>query len=1578
MNKINLREELVKLDIASDFKYSLTELYEACSLTEEDKKELKKRIDKTVQYNNAYNFTKTNQFLSNKAGIPTDICSDDLTDSAMGGNVTGTATCEGFEDSSHTPGTNSGKKQLNEGPGAGYTIKSSGYNLSGKLGTYKITDMGDYIKFECPVVLTGTVSSFEASGYYAGTGEQHDLPIDCSYVEMEVSKDLVDKLELMDEYTSSVNEDNLLETIVEELRGASCEFVYGGGYSHATYDGQLTHDSYLDADYIDIQADIFLSNDGDIEKADRMTRGYGYETVYGVVADNWVEDAFESEEEAIEYAKEYGYDAVRIMYVTTKWNGDEDTDFGDIIWTADEDVEESLTEGSVNIDQRDRKALRHIRDYREYKYDIEQLHRNLEKVYGNKRTAVTRFADLDELSDSDIDRILGGSPSEEEEDLTESHSPTDSEFEFINSKSVLDSDGFYTDYTWYRSADGLNVFVFGDNEVYTPEAGYFDYETESDEDAQEWFDSYNGFGDDDLDESADAHLKIDGNNMVEIPIEDNSEVGELGHPIQQGIGDPRRKRELNESKTFSQWFDEVSSPDHGKEYYPFSNYIKTFPNAEVLADATAEDIRNNAHKFYDVYDVDSSDREKAFNFASEELGMDYDDFYYAWLYEKPISSSLNERGLTRSERHNRNMEKTFDYKKQTDNKMMQFLRDNSDMSEEEIKKAYDDDKLGLVIKELGLHDAFWSKNESVNPSSLTDCPACGDTSFDSKKGKCTKCSYRESLKEDWAHFEFKSCSNPYIAKNEKEKNRILRKYGNKAKEVKPGFYEIDDTHDIRDTFKFDSLTESTGDRFKVEGAYWDEESSEAQDSDGLIEFKKSFNDVDEMIEFVLFAMHNAGVLTLTNLNTGDEIKLESDSSHDDNYYIKRIKKIASNTKSKSINEDIMARKTSGYDKCYKEVKKAIEKNDTGALSDIRDYFGFDLYKMCLGDVRKELGESFKMPVKEAFKPEDSGVQSVKVYNQYNYTIQELRIDNDAKTFERGNFTMGRPDKKFKNRQQYEDVVDQLKELGYTEVGSDYQSLRNKSRKGESTNESWLTAKNYSVAIGMATLADKLQDAVEISIGNSTVIPVGDIKVDYKRSESSRSYLTSCEYIITVRDTGDDFILYRITAKTSAGEESYKIESSDEDGRLTVLGTPQSFIELIRTLHNLANSYNDDCYILSNIDFWSVRDLYAGDWKSWINESLEEAFKHPQSDGPWWYLCKHGIGPGALPKGVYVIDVIDDEENPYRCYVALDKVLTTDELKQFEMKEARPPQKMTESTSSSKLILNAITELVKSGSSISDPDFVTDVMDYMEDAFGEYPKHREVLNAIRDFRSKDRTNTLKPIDTSNRNTFQVGDEMTYSGLYGGETTIKVIGVNGSRMEAEISWTSMDDGSTLKDKEVYDIVLDDEGNDCIEVWHYRGETGRVYPPERDGNLKEDYNTPDENRFLKLELVPDNRKWQYSVGGKDVPYTSYEDAIAHIEDDYNICDYREELQQYLKDNGFDYFVDETFDGRLCIEINRGDWKHEHRRADYLVRHFFMDKGLGVSVDEQVTEEDGSDCYSADHCYSITDLYFSGRVVD
>ena len=55
---------------------------------------------------------------------------------------------------------------------------------------------------------------------------------------------------------------------------------------------------------------------------------------------------------------------------------------------------------------------------------------------------------------------------------------------------------------------------------------------------------------------------------------------------------------------------------------------------------------------------------------------------------------------------------------------------------------------------------------------------------------------------------------------------------------------------------------------------------------------------------------------------------------------------------------------------------------------------------------------------------------------------------------------------------------------------------------------------------------------------------------------------------------------------------------------------------------------------------------------------------------YWYLFKHGLGPGTMPKGVNVLKVIEDG---WKDYVLLDQMLTTQELNEYEIKEATPPE-----------------------------------------------------------------------------------------------------------------------------------------------------------------------------------------------------------------------------------------------------------------------------------------------------------------
>ena len=56
---------------------------------------------------------------------------------------------------------------------------------------------------------------------------------------------------------------------------------------------------------------------------------------------------------------------------------------------------------------------------------------------------------------------------------------------------------------------------------------------------------------------------------------------------------------------------------------------------------------------------------------------------------------------------------------------------------------------------------------------------------------------------------------------------------------------------------------------------------------------------------------------------------------------------------------------------------------------------------------------------------------------------------------------------------------------------------------------------------------------------------------------------------------------------------------------------------------------------------------------------------------YWYLCRHGIGPGCWPTDAQMIKYKEHPSNPYKCYVLLDRMLTTQELQDYDLKEEIP-------------------------------------------------------------------------------------------------------------------------------------------------------------------------------------------------------------------------------------------------------------------------------------------------------------------
>lgn len=99
-----------------------------------------------------------------------------------------------------------------------------------------------------------------------------------------------------------------------------------------------------------------------------------------------------------------------------------------------------------------------------------------------------------------LDKLSSKNESEDEENKIN--------WEYVSSKIVYDDAGFTDDYYWYKGIlpDGTekHIFMYGDDE---PDENYADWECDSEKEAQEWFDSYEGTYEDDVVEGLLDKLK---------------------------------------------------------------------------------------------------------------------------------------------------------------------------------------------------------------------------------------------------------------------------------------------------------------------------------------------------------------------------------------------------------------------------------------------------------------------------------------------------------------------------------------------------------------------------------------------------------------------------------------------------------------------------------------------------------------------------------------------------------------------------------------------------------------------------------------------------------------------------------------------------------------------------------------------------------------------------------------------------------------------------------------------------------------------------------------------------------------
>ena len=76
------------------------------------------------------------------------------------------------------------------------------------------------------------------------------------------------------------------------------------------------------------------------------------------------------------------------------------------------------------------------------------------------------------------------------------------------------------------------------------------------------------------------------------------------------------------------------------------------------------------------------------------------------------------------------------------------------------------------------------------------------------------------------------------------------------------------------------------------------------------------------------------------------------------------------------------------------------------------------------------------------------------------------------------------------------------------------------------------------------------------------------------------------------------------------------------------------------------------------------------------------------------------------------------------------------------------------------------------------------------------------------------------------------------------------------------------------------------------------------------------------------------------------------------------QERIRTALEENGVyaEVYQHPQIDIVTVVEIEWGDWKHDHWRADMVVEELG-----GCVMNVITTEDDGSDCYSAVHYYCL-----------
>ena len=130
-----------------------------------------------------------------------------------------------------------------------------------------------------------------------------------------------------------------------------------------------------------------------------------------------------------------------------------------------------------------------------------------------------------------------------------------------------------------------------------------------------------------------------------------------------------------------------------------------------------------------------------------------------------------------------------------------------------------------------------------------------------------------------------------------------------------------------------------------------------------------------------------------------------------------------------------------------------------------------------------------------------------------------------------------------------------------------------------------------------------------------------------------------------------------------------------------------------------------------------------------------------------------------------------------------------------------------------------------------------------------------------------------------------------------------------------------------------------------------------------VKENYVLKDRTEYTLVEVLPpnkDNHEWaeNFLVEGNGERKIVNSIHCTFCPDRTLKAAYM--VEKYLNDNSVYAEIWDSSEDEVIVSIEWGDWKHDHAYCRYLMGLIGYEE-----TDEEVTEENGSDCYSATHTF-------------